>query len=79
MSYSAGPGWDGRGVFSSARSSPTPLHCEADTEVEGQAIEREAHLSARLEHPGIARIYSVTWTEEALALVGEWVRWLSVE
>lgn len=40
---------------------------------EGQAIEREAHLSARLEHPGIARIYSVTWTEDALALIGEWV------
>lgn len=40
---------------------------------EGQAIEREAHLSARLEHPGIARIYSVTWTDNALALVGEWV------
>ena len=38
---------------------------------EGQAIEREAHLSARLEHPGIARIYSVTWTDNALALVGE--------
>ena len=40
---------------------------------EGRAIEQEAHLSARLEHPGIARIYSVTWTEHALALVGEWV------
>ena len=40
---------------------------------EGQAIEREAHLSARLEHPGIARVYSVSWLDDALAIVGEWV------